>query len=118
MFFVFKNKVYVPLLSPSSSAVSDNCILVNFYQTRAEDPLVIVGFPRSGTTMLHRLLESGKQFVTPMFWEMMEPLPPGRVVDFRNSQRYLKAKADFGEFTILRSYVCYTVLIETFLPSI
>ena len=67
------------------------------YQTPADNPLVIIGFHRSGTTMLHRLLESDKQFVTPVLWEMMEPLPPGRVEDFKNSPRYLKAKKEFGE---------------------
>lgn len=60
-----------------------------------DDPLIIIGLHRSGTTMLNRLLASDPQFIAPMLWEMMQPLPPGRPQDWRKCQRYKAAKKEF-----------------------
>ena len=67
-------------------------ILLSF-QTPVENPLVIVGLPRTGTTMLHRLLKSGNMFISPMLFEMLNPpIPPGRPVNFKDTERYKKAE--------------------------
>lgn len=40
------------------------------------DPVVIVGLPRTGTTMLHRTLASDQRFFTPIWFETRFPSPP------------------------------------------
>ena len=42
------------------------------------DPLFIVGPPRTGTTILHGLLEQDPVNRSPMFWEVQFPVPPAR----------------------------------------
>ena len=39
------------------------------------DPVVIVGLPRTGTTMLHRVLARDPRFYTPAWWEVRYPAP-------------------------------------------
>jgi hypothetical protein len=39
-------------------------------------PLIITGLPRSGTTLLHRLMSEDPAGRTLRFWEAMEPAPP------------------------------------------
>ncbi|MDG2046364.1 MAG: sulfotransferase [Halioglobus sp.] len=40
------------------------------------NPVVIVGLPRTGTTMLHRTLGSDERFYTPLWFETRFPSPP------------------------------------------
>ena len=42
-----------------------------------ERPIVVVGLPRSGTTILHRLLARDPDKRSSPFWEQVMPLPPG-----------------------------------------
>src|SRR6476469_2390421 len=48
--------------------------------TRQEirEPLFIVGLPRSGTSVLHRLLGADPAPRSPMMWEVRAPSPPSR----------------------------------------
>src|SRR5581483_4189806 len=39
-------------------------------------PVVVVGFPRTGTTLLHHLLSLGADTRAPLMWELQEPAPP------------------------------------------
>jgi LPS sulfotransferase NodH len=64
-----------------------NRLLVTDLQRRAAGvfarplvpPLIVVGLPRSGTTLLHRLLAAGPGHYGPPYWELAQPLPrPGR----------------------------------------
>jgi len=41
-------------------------------------PLFVVGFPRSGTTILHALLSADPQARSPLAWELAAPSPPPR----------------------------------------
>src|SRR5205807_10414932 len=41
-----------------------------------QEPLFIVGLPRSGTTLLHTLLACDPNHRVPLTWEVMEPSPP------------------------------------------
>jgi hypothetical protein len=51
-------------------------------EERIEQPLVIVGMMRSGTTLVQRLLARDPRFLTALGWEIAEPAPrPG--TDFR-----------------------------------
>jgi len=51
------------------------------------EPVVIVGLPRTGTTMLHRILASDSRFFTPIWFETRFPAPKPdedfRVIDSR-----------------------------------
>jgi hypothetical protein len=53
-------------------------------------PLVIVGLPRTGTTLLHGLLACDGRAFAPRFWQLQHPTPPpsGRV---DSGVRYAKA---------------------------
>lgn len=44
-------------------------------QTPLVPPLIVIGLPRSGTTILHHLLAQDEQARPLRFWELMEPLP-------------------------------------------
>jgi len=39
-------------------------------------PIFIVGFPRTGTTLLHNLLAQNPDFRAPLMWELLFPCPP------------------------------------------
>jgi hypothetical protein len=43
---------------------------------RIEAPLIVVGFPRSGTTLLHALLAAAPGHRAPLYWELARPSPP------------------------------------------
>jgi hypothetical protein len=40
------------------------------------EPIFIVGLPRTGSTLLHRLLALAPDARAPLLWELMEPAPP------------------------------------------
>jgi LPS sulfotransferase NodH len=43
------------------------------------NPLIVTGLPRSGTTLLHRMLAADPAHYGPPYWELARPLPsPGR----------------------------------------
>jgi len=43
---------------------------------RIDAPLIVVGFPRSGTTLLHALLAAAPGHRAPLYWEIARPSPP------------------------------------------
>ncbi len=45
-------------------------------ETPIRAPIFIVGFPRTGTTLLHNLLASNPEFRAPLMWELLFPCPP------------------------------------------
>jgi len=57
--------------------------------TRQEirEPLFIVGLPRSGTSLLHRLLGADPEHRSPLMWEVRSPSPPTRDDEKRRIQR-------------------------------
>lgn len=46
-------------------------------EQRIERPIIIIGLPRSGTTILHRLLARDPEARISPFWEQVAPLPLG-----------------------------------------
>ncbi|MGE8150189.1 sulfotransferase family protein [Pseudomonas vancouverensis] len=59
-----------------------------------DDPLVIVGLPRTGTTLLQRTLAVDPQFSKAQWWETRYPAPlPGEVVE-QPSQRIERARTE------------------------
>jgi len=66
-------------------------------QERVDDPLVIVGLPRTGTTLLQRLLATDTRFHSAAWWETRYPAPlPGEDVD-DPSRRIALAKAEVDQ---------------------
>ncbi len=51
------------------------------------EPLFIVGLPRSGTSVLHRLLGADPEHRSPLMWEVRSPCPPTRDEEKRRIQR-------------------------------
>ncbi|QEZ44539.1 sulfotransferase family protein [Cupriavidus oxalaticus] len=62
-------------------------------QERVEDPLVIVGLPRTGTTLLQRMLATDARFCSAAWWETRYPAPlPGEHV--RDASRRIALARD------------------------
>ena len=52
----------------------------------ARPPLVVCGLPRSGTTLLHRLLELADGATGIPMWQLADPMPPPRGLDRRRRE--------------------------------
>ena len=50
-------------------------------------PLFIIGLPRTGTTILHSLLEQDPANRSPLAWEIQHPVPPATPETFRTDPR-------------------------------
>jgi hypothetical protein len=50
---------------------------------KLNDPMIVVGLPRTGTTHLHRLLELAPDGASLPMWELFRPVPPTTGFDFR-----------------------------------
>jgi hypothetical protein len=61
--------------------------------TRQEirEPLFIVGLPRSGTSVLHRLLGADPEHRCPLMWEVRSPSPPMRADEKRRIQSAMQS---------------------------
>jgi hypothetical protein len=63
-------------------------------QQPVDDPLVIVGLPRTGTTLLQRVLAVDPQFSKAQWWETRYPAPlPGETLE-QPTQRIGRARAE------------------------
>ena len=49
----------------------DELIFPDYRNTMVKDPVFVVGFPRSGTTYIHRLMATDEQFTTIRLWEIL-----------------------------------------------
>ncbi|ANH76132.1 sulfotransferase family protein [Ralstonia insidiosa] len=66
-------------------------------QERIEDPLVIIGLPRTGTTLLQRMLATDARFHSAAWWETRYPAPlPGEGVRDAGS-RIARAKEEVAQ---------------------
>ncbi|MBT8480064.1 MAG: sulfotransferase [Myxococcales bacterium] len=63
---------------------------------RIERPVFIVGFPRTGTTILHNLLAQDPANRAPLAWEVQFPDPPPESATYETDPRIGKARARFG----------------------
>lgn len=55
-------------------------------------PIMIQGEPRAGTTLLHRLLAQDPQFRTPLFYEVIYPVPPPDPKNYLADKRIKQSK--------------------------
>ena len=59
-----------------------------------EQPLFVVGPPRSGTTIFHDLLVMDPDNRVPLAWECSSPLPPPERATYRSDPRIAQCQAD------------------------
>jgi hypothetical protein len=64
----------------------DRQLYPNIARREIREPLFIVGLPRSGTSVLHRLLGADPEHRCPLMWEVRSPSPPTRVDEKRRIQ--------------------------------
>jgi hypothetical protein len=81
--------------------------------TRQEirEPLFIVGLPRSGTSVLHRLLGADPEHRSPLMWEVRAPSPPTRGDEKRRIQR-TKQSCNFFNWLVPTFRYAHTVGAE------
>jgi hypothetical protein len=97
--------------------------------TRQEirEPLFIVGLPRSGTSVLHRLLGADPEHRSPLMWEVRSPSPPTRDHEKRRIQRATQSCNFFNWLAPAFRYVhavgaevpqeCVSLMTPTFLSD-
>ena len=56
-------------------------------------PLIVMGLPRSGTTILHSLLSRDPRLRSPQKWEVDQPSPPPRIDTYASDPRIADAAA-------------------------
>jgi len=56
-------------------------------------PLIVIGLPRSGTTILHSLLSQDPRNRSPQKWEVDQPSPPPRAESYASDPRIADAAA-------------------------
>jgi hypothetical protein len=64
----------------------DRQLYPNIARREIREPLFIVGLPRGGTSVLHRLLGADPEHRCPLMWEVRSPSPPTRVDEKRRIQ--------------------------------
>lgn len=64
---------------------------------RIERPIVVVGPPRSGTTIFHDLLVMDPDNRVPLTWETARPLPPPETATYHSDPRIAQAAADLAQ---------------------
>ena len=81
--------------------------LINYknIETKFEDPMFIMGLPRTGTTYMHNLLIQSMNKDGLEFWELCEPIP------------YLKNKYLDQIFRKVKAKIIYS-LFKTFIPKV
>src|SRR5262249_24913038 len=65
----------------------DRQLYPDIKRQQIREPLFIVGLPRSGTSVLHRLLGADPEHRAPLMWEVRSPSPPTRDAEKRRIQR-------------------------------
>ena len=91
------------------------------------EPLFIVGLPRSGTSVLHRLLGADPEHRSPLMWEVRSPSPPTRDDEKRRIQRATQSCNFFNWIVPTFRYVhtvgaevpqeCVSLMTPTFLSD-
>jgi hypothetical protein len=105
-------------------------------QEKIERPVFVIGFARSGSTLLHGLLAEDPEALTPMVWHtrMISPPPgaapiaPGRIayanryvehwIDMCPGQLTLHPYADMGAYMTIEDEEIYTLDFRNAYPSL
>ncbi len=91
------------------------------------EPLFIVGLPRSGTSVLHRLLAADPEHRSPLMWEVRSPSPPTAADEKRRIRRATRSCSFFNWLAPTFRYVhtvgaevpqeCVSLMTLTFLSD-
>jgi Sulfotransferase family len=105
----------------------DRQVYPNIARQGIREPLFIVGLPRSGTTVLHRLLAADPEHRSPLMWEVRSPSPPTLVDEKRRIQRATRSCRFFNWLVPTFRYVhavgaevpqeCVSLMTPTFLSD-
>jgi len=61
-------------------------------------PIIIVGLPRSGTSILHEILAQDERLMAPSSWELLYPAPPPEAASYRTDPRIERAHHLFTQY--------------------
>ncbi|HAC78795.1 MAG TPA: sulfotransferase [Deltaproteobacteria bacterium] len=75
------------LLASRLRMVDDRRLHPQIADEEVRRPLIITGFPRTGTTILHAILAQDPRHRVPLTWETMYPSPPPRRVNYHRDRR-------------------------------
>ena len=91
------------------------------------EPVFIVGLPRSGTSVLHRLLAADPEHRAPLMWEVRSPSPPTRANEKRRIQQATQSCNFFNWLVPMFRYAhavdaevpqeCVSLMTPTFLSD-
>jgi hypothetical protein len=105
----------------------DRQLYPNISRQEIRQPLFIVGLPRSGTSVLHRLLAVDPEHRAPLMWEVRSPSPPTRVQEKRRIQQATQSCNFFNWLVPAFRYVhavgaevpqeCVSLMTPTFLSD-
>ncbi len=71
------------------------------HDERVERPWVIVGMPRTGTSLLSFLMELDPHARTPTQWEALDPIPPPELATYTTDPRIAAASRQLAQLTRL-----------------
>ena len=67
-------------------------------QERIVAPMVVVGLPRSGTSILYELLAQDPAVGVPLMWEALQPCPPPEASSYHSDPRIAQADGLFTQW--------------------
>jgi hypothetical protein len=76
--------------------VNDRKLYPEIARQEIVKPIFIIGFPRTGTTILHDILAQDPANRAPLTWEVMFPSPPSQTATFETDPRIAVCEASFG----------------------
>jgi len=99
----------------------------NISRQEIREPLFILGLPRTGTSVLHRLLAADPEHRAPLMWEVRSPSPPTPADEKRRIQRATQSCNFFNWLVPTFRYVhavgaevpqeCVSLMTPTFLSD-
>jgi hypothetical protein len=75
--------------------VNDRKLYLEIARQKIVKPVFIIGFPRTGTTILHDILAQDPANRAPLTWEVMFPSPPPRTSTFHTDPRIEACETSF-----------------------
>ena len=66
-------------------------------KTEINDPVFIVGMPRTGTTILHATLNQDTRFRSPLAWECLRPFPVPQPENYLNNDQIREVEKNFEQ---------------------
>jgi len=79
-------------------------IFFNFKNILIKTPFFIIGFPRSGTTFLHKSITNDKQFTTPCLWELIFAPSIIQKLVWKKIYRFVNINLANKKFSLIRRF--------------